>query len=102
MPVVVVATIPPAAGRAEAVETVLRQVIPAVQAEEGCELYALNRSGDTFFMVEKWTDMAALVAHGSGSAVKGLNDGLAGLVEGRPRIEILEPVPVGDERKGAL
>jgi quinol monooxygenase YgiN len=102
MPVVVVATITPAAGQSAAVEAVLRDIIPAVHAEEGCETYALHRAGDKFLMVEKWNDMAALGAHGSGLNVKGLNERLAGLVGSRPSIEILEPVPVGDERKGAV
>jgi quinol monooxygenase YgiN len=102
MPVVVVATITPAPGQSEAVEAVLTDIVPAVHAEEGCEMYALHRAGEKFVMVEKWSDMAALGAHGSGLNVKGLNERLAGLVGGRSSIEILEPVPVGDGRKGAV
>lgn len=99
---VIVATIVPKPGKFEAVEEVLTHLVPEVHLEDGCELYALHRSKDRFVFVEKWRDMAALRAHGSGPNVKALNEGLEGLVSGPPDVQILEAVPAGDGTKGAV
>lgn len=99
---VVVATITPNPGQLEAVEAVLKDLIPAVHSEDGCELYALHRVKDQLVFVEKWRDMAALGAHGSGPNIKALNGRLKGLVGGAPDVRILEAVPAGDTSKGSL
>ena len=99
---VIVATITPKPDKADEVEAVLTRIIPDVHSEDGCELYALHRKKDTFLFVEKWRDMAALSAHGSGPAIQALNEGLKGLVAGPPDVQILDAVPAGDPDKGAL
>lgn len=99
---VLVATIIPNPDQMDAVESVLRELIPAVHAEDGCELYALHRGQDKFIFVEHWRDMAALAAHGSGPNIKAMNERLGGLVAGRPHVEIVEPVPAGEEGKGSV
>ena len=57
---VIVATIVPKEGQLDAVEAVLKDLIPAVHTEQGCELYALHRGKDRLVFVEKWRDMEAL------------------------------------------
>jgi quinol monooxygenase YgiN len=99
---VLVATITPNPEQMDAVEAVLRDVVPSVHTEDGCELYALHRGKEKFVFVEKWRDMAALAAHGTGPNIKAMNERLAGLVAGRPHIEMVEAVPLGDERKGGV
>jgi quinol monooxygenase YgiN len=99
---VIVATIIPKPDQMDAVEEVLTRLIPEVHTEDGCELYALHKSKDSFVFVERWRDMAAMGAHGSGPNIKALNEGLKGLVAGAPNIQILEAVPAGDAAKGAV
>ncbi len=99
---VLVATIIPAPGQMDAVEAVLRDVIPAVHEEEGCELYALQRGTDRLVVLEKWRDADALGAHGSGDNIRALGGRLAGLTQGQPDVQVLEAVPVGDAEKGAV
>jgi quinol monooxygenase YgiN len=99
---VLVATITPDPGQLEAVEKILLELIPAVHAEDGCERYALHRGDGKLVFVEHWRDMAALGAHGSGPNIKIMNERLAGLVTGRPHVEVLEAVPAGDPAKGVV
>jgi quinol monooxygenase YgiN len=99
---VIVATITPKPDQFDAVEEVLTRLIPEVHAEDGCQLYSLHRGKDRFVFVEKWRDMAALGAHGGGANIKALGEGLKGLVEGAPDVQVLEAVPAGDSAKGAL
>ena len=99
---IVVATITPEPGQMDAVETALKELIPAVHEEDGCEKYSLHRGTDRFVFIEKWRDMEALGAHGSSDNMKLLGQKLAGLVGGRPDIQILEAVSAGDDAKGAI
>ena len=99
---IIVATITPKPDEFDTVEGVLTRLIPAVHAEDGCELYSLHRGKDRFVFVEKWRDMAALGVHGGGPNIQVLTEGLKGLVAGPPDVQILEAVPAGDAQKGAL
>jgi quinol monooxygenase YgiN len=99
---VIVATITPKPDQFDAVEEVLTRLIPEVHTEDGCELYALHKTKDSFVFVEKWRDMAAMGAHGGGDNIKALNQGLKGLVAGAPTIQIMEAVPAGDPAKGTV
>ncbi|NKY87309.1 putative quinol monooxygenase [Nocardia veterana] len=99
---VIVATITPKPDKADQVAEVLTRLIPQVHDEDGCEFYALHKGKDRFVFVEKWRDMAALGAHGKGSNMKALSEGLEGLVDGPLDVQVLEAVPAGDPAKGAL
>ena len=100
---VLVATLTPEAGKMDEVEAVLKELIPAVHDEDGCEMYALHRAKDKFVFVEKWRDGDALAAHAQGPSIKALNERLAGLLAtGGGEILMLQPVPVGDPQKGAV
>ena len=99
---IVVATITPNPGQMDAVEAALKELIPAVQEEDGCEKYSLHRGSDCFVFIEKWRDMEALGTHGANENMKLFGQKLAGLVGGRPDIKVLEAVPAGHDAKGAI
>jgi quinol monooxygenase YgiN len=99
---ILVATITPNPGQMDAVEAALKELIPVVQEEDGCEKYSLHRGADRFVIIEKWRDMEALGAHGSNENMKAMGQKLAGLVGGRPDIQVLEAVAAGDDAKGAI
>jgi quinol monooxygenase YgiN len=86
----------------EALEEALKDLLPAVHQEDGCELYALHRGQDRLVFVEKWRDAEALRAHGSGANTKALGEKLSGLVTGTPDVQVLEAVPTGSTGKGVI
>ena len=103
MPVVVTAVFHPAPGRKDALVEALRSTIPGVHAEPGCLLYAIHDAEDgTITMIEKWTTVADLDAHGSGPAVASLGAAIDGLVAGPATVTRMTPIPVGDASVGEL
>jgi quinol monooxygenase YgiN len=102
MPVVVVATIVPKPGKLEEVAAAFEAAIPAVHAEDGCELYALHKSDDKLVMIEKWASSEALTVHSGGETLKALGRQLRELTAERMDVVLLEPLPAGDGDKGAL
>jgi quinol monooxygenase YgiN len=86
----------------DALEKALKELIPAVHEEDGCELYALHRGQDRLIFVEKWRDADALRAHGTGPNTKALGEKLSGLVAGTPEIQVVEAIPTGSSGKGAI
>lgn len=102
-PVVVIATFYPAPGRRADVLAALETAIPAVHTEPGCELYAIHDHPDgSIMMIEKWTTVAELDAHGSSPAVARLNEELAGALATDVSVARLGPLPVGTAEQGAL
>ena|ERR1039458_1739530 len=101
MPVLVV-NINPNPGQLETVEAVFLEFVGRVHEEDGCELYALNRGKYRLILIEKWRDMESLKVHGAGTNLKELHEKLDGLLASELDIQILRPVPSGDETKGAL
>jgi quinol monooxygenase YgiN len=102
MPVVVVATILPLSEHRAAVIDAIKETIPQVHAEDGCELYSLNEAPDRLVMVEKWVSQQALDAHAKGPNLAALGPKLAGKVAAAPEVVVLQPVPAGDPAKGAV
>jgi quinol monooxygenase YgiN len=100
--VVVVATITPRPGEADAVRAAILAAVPQVHAEPGCELYAMHEADGTFVMVERWDSREALQVHGTAEALTTLGGRLRGKVAGPPEVVRLSPVPAGDPAKGAL
>lgn len=103
-PVTVVAVIRAKPGMGPAVIEAFREVSPLVHEEAGCELYAahLEQGGDTVVMVERWTTRADLDAHSTGAPIQRLTE-LSGHLRAAPaEVFVLDTVPLGDERKGAL
>ena len=102
-PVVVTAHFRPKPEHRDAVVDALRIAIPRVHDEPGCELYAITDAPDgSIVMIEKWSTVAELDAHGSSPAVVDLVAALDGLLEAPVEVTRLVPVPIGDPAKGEL
>ena len=99
---VLVATINPKPGMTDEVIAAFEEVIPEVHNEEGCELYALHRQGDTLVMIEKWSTDEALAAHGQGESLKALGRKLRELTADRGDLKVMQALPMGEASKGAL
>lgn len=81
----------------------LRAGIPAVHAEEGCELYAIHDAVDgTIVMIERWTSAETLAAHAAGEAVAALNELIGPYLAQPVVVTTMTPLPAGDADKGAL
>lgn len=103
MTVVVTAVFHPKEGAKEQLAEAMRAGIEAVHAEPGCELYAIHDAADgTITMLEKWTTVEELDAHGSGSAVKVLGAGIDGLLASPTVVTRMTPIPLGTPDQGAL
>lgn len=105
-PVVVVATFVPIAGQEAKVESALRTAVAAThQHDRGCELYAAHRSvrgKECFVMIEKWSSADDLQAHGAGSAFATLNAEVKDLLAEPLGVTVMQPLPAGDDKLGAL
>lgn len=102
-PVVVTAHFRPKPEHRAAVVDALRVAIPRVHNEPGCELYAITDAPDgSIVMIEKWSTVGELDAHGSSPAVVDLVAALDGLLEAPVEVTRLVPVPIGDPAKGEL
>jgi len=102
-PVVVTASFHPRPESRDAVLSALRTAIPRVHEEPGCELYAIHDAPDgSIVMLEKWSSVAELDAHGSSDAVVELIAALEGLLTEPVAVTRLTPVPVGEPSRGAL
>jgi quinol monooxygenase YgiN len=67
MSVVVAAVFHPVADRHNELIEALRDAIPAVHQEDGCQLCAIHDADDgTITMTEKWDSREALAAHNMG------------------------------------
>jgi quinol monooxygenase YgiN len=102
-PVVVTAHFFPHPDARDQVIAALEPAIAAVHEEDGCELYAIHDAPDgSIVMLEKWTSVELLDAHGSGAAVQQLTAALDGLLASPVAVTRLVPRPVGATAKGAL
>ena len=103
MTVVVTAVFQPKPGKKEELAEAMRRGIEAVHTEKGCELYSIHDAEDgTITMLEKWTTVEDLDAHGAGDPVGILNADIADLVEGPATVTRMTPIPAGTESQGAL
>ena len=101
-PVVVTALLTPVEGRLDALREALVASIPAVHAESGCERYAIHDGADGLIhMIEKWTTVEDLDAHGSGEAVAELGRATAGLTSD-VTVTRMFPIPAGTPEQGLL
>ena len=101
--VVVVAVFTAADGRLDDLRAALVEAIPAVHEEEGCELYAIHDGPDQkIWMLEKWSSVALLDAHGGGPAVARLQELTRGLTDAPPEVTRMFPIPAGTTEQGEL
>ncbi|WP_198588277.1 putative quinol monooxygenase [Geodermatophilus chilensis] len=103
MSVVVVATITPQPEHAQAVREAVLAAVPQVHGEDGCQRYALHEARDgSLVMIEQWASPEALAAHGKGEPFTELSRQLEGKLAGAPALQVLQPLPTGDDGKGTL
>ena len=102
MSILIVATISPKPGRADAVREAFTAAIPKIHEEPGCELYALHEDGYGFVMIERWSSQEDLKAHGAGETFNQLSEAVKEDLSEPLGIRLLTPVPAGDGQKGAL
>lgn len=99
----VLAVFHPLPGHRDPVIAALETAIPLVHDEPGCELYAITEAPDgRLVMMEKWSSVAQLDAHGVGAPVAALVAALDGHLAQPVDVTRLAPLPMGDTRKGAL
>lgn len=100
--VVVTAVFTPVEGRLDELRQALVASIPAVHAEQGCELYAIHDGADgRIHMLEKWTTVEDLDVHGAGEAVAALGKATAGSAAG-VEVTRMTPIPAGTPDQGLL
>jgi quinol monooxygenase YgiN len=91
----VIAKLTAAEGRRDDLVEAFGAMFPAVEKEEGTELYILHKSmddDDVVYFYEMYTGEAALGAHSTSDTMKEVGGSLRGLLAGRPEIIRLEPV----------
>ncbi len=99
----VVAVFHPLEGHRDAVMAALETAIPLVHDEPGCELYVITEADDgRLIMIEKWSSVEQLDAHGSSDAVAELVAALDGHLAQPVEVIRLTPLPIGDPVKGEL
>jgi quinol monooxygenase YgiN len=103
MSVVVVATITPRPEHRDEVIAAMKQAVPLVHEEDGCELYALHADDEQLVMVERWTSREALTKHGTDSpGLRAFNAAIDGMLAAPAVVLRLDAIPAGDEVKGQL
>lgn len=100
---VIVAIITPKEGRTQEVLDAFQRQSPLVQAEEGCELYAVHTDQDGLVVVvERWATPQAMQAHANGAAFGGLMERAKDALAKPLEIHSLRSVPLGDPGKGTI
>ena len=102
--VVVVAEIGIVPEKREEALAALRTLCEETHAkDDGCLLYALQldpADDSRVFMVEKWSSLEALGAHGATDHIKAL--GASGTLSGAPTVNVLQPANFGDDELGTI
>jgi quinol monooxygenase YgiN len=102
MSVIVVATVFPEPDHRDEVLVALKETVPVVHAEDGCDLYALHEGPDRFVLIEEWASDDALAVHAGAQALADLRTRLAGKTVGDLDIQLLTAVPAGTVEQGSL
>lgn len=83
-PFTVIATIVAKAGHEAALEKCLRAILEPTRAETGCLSYELHQDLEhsaSFYMLERWTDDAALQAHSNSAHIQAFRAQAGELIE---------------------
>lgn len=67
-----------------------------VRAEEGCRAYDLHRvvgDDDRFVVLERWTSLSTLAAHGQSAHMQEFGARASSLLAAPPEVIVLEDVP---------
>jgi quinol monooxygenase YgiN len=92
--VAMIAKLTAADGKRDELAAVLEKIFPAVDQEDGTEVYALHDDlgePNVLWFYELYRDNDAMGAHGSSDAMKEMIGGLAGLVGAAPEMHMIEP-----------
>jgi len=77
-------------------ETIFKQLVAAVNAnEDGCLFYALHQSREdsqTYIVLEQYTDQAALEAHGKTDHYRKFGKELAACMAAAPQLELMDSI----------
>ncbi|MGQ2910291.1 putative quinol monooxygenase [Aeromicrobium sp.] len=95
----VVATIQAQEGRGDELAEILRASLATVRGEEGClryDLHRVRRRPDELVMLERWSSVEALKAHGAAEHFQETSARLAPLLAAAPVVRVLEAVDVAD------
>jgi len=96
MPIGVTAKLQVQAGKNQEFESIFKQLVAAVHAnEEGCLLYALHQSRDdtqTYIVLEQYADEAALQAHSKTDHYRNFGKELASCMAAAPKIELMDSI----------
>jgi len=99
---IVIAGVHPESGRLQDVLDVYRETAPLIHEEHGCELFAVHTDGASVFIVERWSTLEDLKAHGRGPVFARIKDVIAGAVQRPSEIRVVENVPLGVPAKGTI
>jgi len=102
MSLIVVVTLVPKPDSHAALREVLERYWPAVQQEEGCELYSLNENEKLFVAVEKWASREIWEKHLATPGNAALGAELEPLLAEPLAVYDLAAVPLGDPAKNAI
>jgi quinol monooxygenase YgiN len=100
--ILIVATVSPKPGRADAVREAFTAALPKVHEESGCELYALHEDGYGFVLIERWATREGVMAHGAGDTFNQLTESVKDDLTEPIGVRMLTAIPAGDPAKGAL
>jgi quinol monooxygenase YgiN len=81
-------------GKRDELAAVLEKIFPAVEHEDGTEVYALHEDlgePNVLWFYELYRDNDAMGAHGTSDAMREMLGGLAGLVGAPPEMHMLQP-----------
>jgi quinol monooxygenase YgiN len=92
---VVVVRFSPRPGNEQAVEAILKTMVPATRGESGCRRYDMFRSTDAaggplFFLIENYVDSAAMQSHRETAHYKDYRANILPLLERPPEVQLLE------------
>jgi quinol monooxygenase YgiN len=102
MSFIVLATITPLPEHRDAVRSALEVAVAATHAEDGCDLYALHETRETFVLIEQWRDREALQTHTKAPAFAALTAALEGTLASPMAMQTLRPLSGGSPHQGSL
>ena len=102
MSLVVVATMTPQSGKLQELTNAFERVASAIQAEPGCELYAIHSDGSVVVTIERWESEAALDAHMKAPSVVALLEQGPTFLAKAPEIVPMQALGFGDPVKGTI
>lgn len=94
-PFTIAVTLKAKAGEGAKVEAAFAKAVKSFRAEKGCALYEVSRdvkSPTTYFVYERWRDVAGLEAHLNTEAFRTIGEELRDALEGPPEVKVMVPV----------